>query len=115
MALEKGTLGSAQALAWDDKIGTLDVGKWADVIVLDPNYPSINPRGRLVTLLVFAGDPDMVDTVIIGGRVVVRHRKHQIWDEEEVVAKANEQQKRLAKAAGTERFMPLKGSRWNYV
>ncbi len=114
MALEKGTLGSAQALAWEDKIGTLDVGKWADLIILDPNYPSINPRGRIVALLVFAGDPDMVDTVIIGGRVVVRHRKHQIWDEEEVVAKANEQQRRLAKEAGTERFMPLKGSRWHY-
>lgn len=115
MALERGTLGSAQALGWDDKIGTLEVGKWADVIVIDPDYPALNPRGVLVTLLVHAGDPDMVDTVIIGGRVVVRHRRHQIWDEEEVIAKANEQQRWLATVAKAERFMHPRGSRWKYV
>lgn len=115
LALELGTLGGAKALGWEDKIGSLEAGKRADIILIDTNRPYLNPRGRLVTLLVFAGNPDMVDTVIINGRVIVRNGKHQLWDEEEVIARANELQATLAKEANTEHFIPLQGSTWNYI
>jgi 5-methylthioadenosine/S-adenosylhomocysteine deaminase len=115
MALELATLGGARALGWDREIGSLETGKFADLILIDTDKPYLNPRGRLVTLLVFAGNPEMVDTVIINGKVVVRGGKHQIWDEAEVVRCANELQQTLVKEAGVEHFMPLRGSTWNYV
>ncbi|MBM3940217.1 MAG: amidohydrolase family protein [SAR202 cluster bacterium] len=71
-ALRMATIGGAEALGLEDRIGSLTPGKLADVIVVDPSGVNFAPRGDLVSQLVFCGQPANVRDVIVGGRVLKR-------------------------------------------
>jgi cytosine/adenosine deaminase-related metal-dependent hydrolase len=69
--VEWATLGGARALGLEDRIGTIEVGKKADlVLVRNPNspvmFPVLNPYGHLA----FQAQRGDVDTVMVNGRVV---------------------------------------------
>ncbi len=69
------TCGGAEALVLDGKIGSLEPGKLADLIVLDVNWPHMFPLYQPISQLVYsAGGADVRD-VIIDGKVVLRDRK----------------------------------------
>jgi formimidoylglutamate deiminase len=76
--------GGAQALG--RPIGALEVGKRADLLVLDPEHPEVQtmPPARLLDSLVFAGNSNPVRDVMVGGKWVVRECRHK--DEEAVQA-----------------------------
>lgn len=71
-ALAMGTRDGAKALRLDAEIGTLEVGKKADVIVLDPERLA-GPAGDPATRIVYGGGSRAVRDVIVDGRVLVRH------------------------------------------
>jgi cytosine/adenosine deaminase-related metal-dependent hydrolase len=73
-ALEMATLGGAEALRWADAIGSLEVGKQADLIVVDTSGPAWHPLGDPVRSLVYSGSGDSVRTVVVDGRVIMRDR-----------------------------------------
>jgi len=68
------TLGGARALGLDAEIGTLEVGKRADVIVIDTEGPHVSPTDAPYSALVYACRPSDVRHVVVDGRVVVRDR-----------------------------------------
>lgn len=70
-ALEMATIGGARALGLGDKIGTLEAGKRADIILLDLRKPHLNPPHDVVANVVYAAQAGDVDTVIVDGNVIV--------------------------------------------
>jgi 5-methylthioadenosine/S-adenosylhomocysteine deaminase len=86
-ALEIATVGSARAMLLEDEIGTLEPGKRADVIVLDLMRPEMVPwhEDNLLANLVYSGTGNLVHTVIVDGRVVVRAGSVLTMDEEAVL------------------------------
>ena len=84
------TLNGARALGIDDLVGSVEVGKRADLVVLDPRSPSLTPTfDAHVALAASAGRGDVRD-VIADGRVVVRDRHVLTIDEATVLAEAAE-------------------------
>jgi 5-methylthioadenosine/S-adenosylhomocysteine deaminase len=86
-ALKLATIGSARAMLLEDEIGTLEPGKQADIILLDLMRPEMVPwhEDNLLANLVYSATGSIVDTVLVGGRVVVRHGEILTVDEREVV------------------------------
>ena len=69
--LEMATIGGARALGLGDKIGTLEAGKRADIILLNLRKPHLYPPHDVVAHVVYAARAGDVDTVIVDGEVVV--------------------------------------------
>jgi 5-methylthioadenosine/S-adenosylhomocysteine deaminase len=66
--LAAATRGGAAAFGLDAEIGTLEVGKWADLCCIDFGAPALSPSFELLEPLVFAGSRDMVADVWVAGR-----------------------------------------------
>lgn len=75
------TQGGAELLGAADDIGTIEVGKQADFIVIDLHKPHLTPLYNIVSHLVYAVRGADVKHVIINGRVVLRDRNLLNLDE----------------------------------
>ena len=69
------TLAGARALGLDEHIGSLEIGKQADVLVIDTTAPHLTPMYHLESHLVYAAGGADVRHVLIDGRQVVRDRQ----------------------------------------
>jgi 5-methylthioadenosine/S-adenosylhomocysteine deaminase len=88
-AFSMGTLGGARALGMADQIGSLEVGKRADLIVVDLSQPHMRPINNLLNNLVYcASAASDVETVIVDGNVIVEDRHLLCCDEQSVIAEA---------------------------
>lgn len=88
--VEMATRGGARALHMEDRIGSLEVGKRADLIVLDGDATAMIPRYDVYSALVYAASPKDVTSTIVHGRVVMRDRQLTTVDVNEVKAKMRE-------------------------
>ncbi len=84
--LRTATMGGARALGAEKMIGSLEVGKRADLVVLDLNKPHLTPIYNPVSHLVYAARGGDVVHSIINGRLVMRNRKIETLDEQAVLA-----------------------------
>jgi cytosine/adenosine deaminase-related metal-dependent hydrolase len=80
--LEMATIDGARALGLQDEIGSLEVGKKADIVLFDRRTPEWVPLFNVVNSLVYSASGSSVDTVVVDGKVVMRHRKIDGLDEE---------------------------------
>jgi cytosine/adenosine deaminase-related metal-dependent hydrolase len=97
-ALELATLGGAAALGLADQIGSLEPGKRADLVVIDPRVPHATPAFDPISTLVYAVQSRDVRDVIVDGRILVRNGRlteASGLDREEVVARARGESARL--------------------
>ena len=102
-ALEDATLGGAHALRQGRSIGSLEVGKKADLIVLDTLRAHLVPAGRIVSAWIHNGQPSDIESVMIDGRFVMRDRKVLTLDETAIITEADKVGRRIwnkVKAAG---------------
>ncbi len=97
--LAMGTRDGARAMRLDAEIGTLEVGKKADVIVLDAERLA-GPGGDPATRIVYGGGSRAVRDVIVDGQVIVRSFVPVTLDAAEVQARAAEALPSLTKRAG---------------
>ena len=72
-------------------IGSLEVGKQADVIVIDAARPHLAPRHDPVALLVYSAQAADVCTVLVDGRILMEDRELLTLDEDSLLALATEQ------------------------
>ncbi len=94
-ALRMATGGGAAALGHHD-IGVLAPGKLADITLLDFQAPHLQPSaGRQQSHLVYAAGGHDVDTVIVHGKVLLRHRELTTLDEKMIFGKVTEITRRL--------------------
>jgi cytosine/adenosine deaminase-related metal-dependent hydrolase len=70
--LEMATIDGATAVGMADQIGSLEVGKKADLVLVDLSRPYLFPRHSVASVLVYQANGSEVDTVIVDGRVLVR-------------------------------------------
>jgi len=87
-ALEMATLGGARALGLEKKIGSLEAGKRADLIVVSMKGARQTPMYNPVSHLVYVAHGDDVQTTVVNGRVLMRDRKVLTLDEASVLADA---------------------------
>ncbi|MGL4735421.1 MAG: amidohydrolase family protein [Enterovibrio sp.] len=78
--LRMATIGGAQALNMADKIGSLQAGKLADLIVVETLSPNMQPNYDPFATLVFQANASNVAATIINGRVVVEAKQLQTYD-----------------------------------
>jgi 5-methylthioadenosine/S-adenosylhomocysteine deaminase len=89
---ELATVGSAKALRMEDKIGTLEPGKRADIVTVDlSRNTSLYPLnvGTLLTFLAFNGPGTEVSDAMVDGVFLRRNGEFTIFDEAAIIAKAN--------------------------
>lgn len=93
------TIGGAKAVGLEDQIGSIEVGKKADLSILDLNdfhiYPSfdVDPISRIV----YSATRADVESTIINGKIVMENRKMKTIDKEIVLRETNKSIKRLLK------------------
>jgi 5-methylthioadenosine/S-adenosylhomocysteine deaminase len=87
-ALLMATRWGAQAVRMEDKIGSLETGKFADIVLLDMNDPRLNPLYDPYTQIVYSSSGLDVDTVIIGGEIKVLSKKVLPVDKDYLLEKA---------------------------
>ncbi len=103
-ALSAATIGSAKALGMGDRLGSLEVGKKADLVILNrrdaASWPLYDPHSSAVYALLGGS----VDTVLVDGRVVMRARQFPDLDRRELLRQVQSFQQKirrsLAKPAG---------------
>jgi len=88
--LRMATADGARALGLEHRIGSLEVGKRADLIVIDTKKPHLIPLYNPYSHLVYAACGHDVKHSIIDGNVVMENRKLLILDVEDILARANE-------------------------
>ena len=92
--LRMATIDGARALGLDEEIGTIEVGKRADLTLLNIEALHTTPHPDPVSTIVYAALMSDVETVIIDGRVVMRAGQLTTMDERAVIIEASEQSKR---------------------
>lgn len=87
--LEMATIDAAKALGLDDEIGSIEIGKKADIVLVDMRKPHLYPANMPVTRLAHFANAADVDTVIVDGKIVLSHRVPENVNEEEILDSAN--------------------------
>jgi len=98
-ALLMATREGARCLNLGHEIGSLEVGKKADVLLMDFDKPHLTPRHNVVSHLVYAANSSDVDTVLVDGEILVRGREFTRLDAARICADASAAAQRLVKAA----------------
>lgn len=98
--LRAATLGGAAVLGAEDTIGSLAVGKKADIIMLDMRQPHLCPLHNPISQLVYAAKGSDVIHSVINGRVVMRERRLTTLDEAAILAEMENIGKAVRKTAG---------------
>jgi len=78
--LEMATIGGARSLYMEDKIGSIESGKLADLIIIETKSPNMVPCYDYYAALVFQAEPSNVSTTIINGKVVMENREMKTVD-----------------------------------
>ena len=104
LILELLTVNGAKALLWEDEIGSLEIGKRADLILFDTNRPEWVPLHNPVSTIANATSGDAVKTVIIDGRIVLRDGVFVSIDSEEFLRRGNKIAADVAARLGLDQF-----------
>ena len=83
------TINGAKALGMENEIGSLEIGKKADIIILNFNKPHLVPVYDYYSHLVYSASGSDVETCIIDGKIVMKNRKILTFDVEKVIEEVN--------------------------
>ena len=87
--LDAVTRAGAHSVGAGAEIGSIAIGKKADLAIIDLNVPALRPLIRLVSNIVHYGHPGIVHSVMVDGAFVMRDRKVLTIDEDALVAEAD--------------------------
>jgi len=86
--LEMATTDGARALGLEKTVGSLEVGKKADIVLLDFRKPHLTPLHNIYANIVYSARGSDVDSVIVDGNILMEEREVKTLDEEEVMERA---------------------------
>lgn len=84
------TINGAKVLGMEDKTGSLEVGKRADIITINLDKPHLTPMYDPYSHLVYCVNGEDVNDAVINGKVIMRDREAKTIDEERVLREARE-------------------------
>ena len=98
-AIEMATIKRAETLGLSDEIGSIEVGKKADIILIDTNAANMTPdSSSLSSNVIYSANGSNVDTTICDGKILMENKKLTELDENEIYAKARQAIKELKEA-----------------
>ena len=97
-AFAMATIDGARALHMEDQVGSLEPGKKADLVLLNLTTPDGVPLYNVYSQIVYSLKARDVETVVIGGRMIMENRRILTIDEAEVLHKAREYGDRVRKS-----------------
>jgi len=100
--VEMATIDGARALHMEKEIGSLEKGKKADLIVISLDEPNAVPMYDVYAQIAYALKASDVETVVIGGRAVMKDHKLLTVDEAAAIARAREYRKTVGASLGME-------------
>jgi 5-methylthioadenosine/S-adenosylhomocysteine deaminase len=98
--LEMATINGARALGVDNEVGSIEVGKRADLILIDTNRPSMTPLFDPVSAVVYGATGEDVETVMVDGEILMQNRIVSTIDEERVLRQAQSRGMELLERVG---------------
>lgn len=107
--IEMATLGGARTLFMDGEAGSIEVGKSADLILVDWHRADLAPgwdQRRSIGSLVWGGGSNLVDSLFVAGQRLLAGGRSTIWDEEQVVREAEGVVSALARECGLDEILP---------
>lgn len=110
--LEAATINGAKALGLDHLVGSLEVGKRADFVVLDMRATHLQPWFNPVSAVVYSATGRDVEMVVVDGKEVVQNGKLMTMDVETVCKEAQWRSKDVVQRAG---LMEKVGAKWPVV
>ncbi|NLW21726.1 MAG: amidohydrolase [Tissierellia bacterium] len=87
--LRMATINGAKALLWDEEIGSLEVGKKADIILIDMDKPHLYPMHNVISALAYSVQGSDVDTVMVDGKIIMEKREIKTLDVERIMYEAD--------------------------
>ena len=100
VALEMATMGGARVIGREKELGSLEVGKLADVLIVRMDQPRQTPMYEPISHLVYTTRGDDVDTTIVNGRVLMRGGKVLTLDQAQVLGAARAAAAQVRAAVG---------------
>ncbi len=94
--LEMATTGGAKCMGLDD-CDCMDIGKKADLIVIDLKRPSMQPIQNITKNLVYSGSKDCVKLTMVNGKILYENGDFPTLDIEKIYSEANEVVRRITK------------------
>jgi len=90
--LDFATVNAARAIGMQDSIGSIEAGKYADLVILDGGSPNLRPLlpENIISNIVYSGSSSNVRTVICQGDIVLEDGRIKTINEEEVLSKSEE-------------------------
>jgi cytosine/adenosine deaminase-related metal-dependent hydrolase len=98
--LEMATINGARALGLESQVGSIEVGKKADLIVVNMRKPHLTPTFNPVSSIVYAAEGSDVESSIIDGKIIMENRIVKTLDEEKIVRVASERALELLERTG---------------
>lgn len=86
--IDMATMGAARALHMEDKIGSLETGKLADIIVIDTKAPNMVPIYNPYSALVYSANSANVRHSIVDGKLIMQDRNMMTVDEVQILKEA---------------------------
>jgi 5-methylthioadenosine/S-adenosylhomocysteine deaminase len=93
--LADATQGGARAVRQGRALGVLEVGRKADLLVVDTLRAHLVPAGRIVSAWIHNGQPSDIESMMVDGQFIMRNRKVLTMDEESVIAEADKVGRRI--------------------
>ncbi|XP_073013167.1 uncharacterized protein [Typha latifolia] len=110
VVLKMATINGAKSVLWDNEIGSLEIGKKADIIIVNPFTWTMVPLHDCISSLVYCMRTENIDSVMCNGQWIMKDKKILNVDEEEIIMLAKREASNLLKRAGI--TLP---KRMNYV
>lgn len=95
--LKMATVGGAKVIGLENRVGTIEPGKKADIIIVDTNTPHMTPIYNPYSQLVYSATGGDVRDVIINGEIVLRDRQFTTLDSDDIISEV----KSLSRSIGT--------------
>jgi 5-methylthioadenosine/S-adenosylhomocysteine deaminase len=89
------TINGATVMGLDDEIGTIEVGKKADLVLVDMRSPHLTPFRHPISHLVYSANGSDVDTVICNGKILMQEKELLTIQENELMLQAEESSRDL--------------------
>jgi 5-methylthioadenosine/S-adenosylhomocysteine deaminase len=102
--LEMATIDGARSLGLDAEIGSIEVGKRADIVIMDFLRANTTPVHYPASTLVYSASNANVETVIVNGGIVLENGRMLTVDEDSILKLGQEKAQALMYRAGIERF-----------
>jgi len=98
--LRMATLNGARAMGMESQVGSIEVGKRADLVLIDLKKPHLVPFTDIISNIVYSAMGSDVDTVLVDGKVLVRGGEALTLDEGRIVSEAQKSQDGLFARSG---------------